>query len=60
VVDVFYVKDVFGLKIRQCAKGREVQRRLALALGGEMTRPARRRRKGKTGAEGDEAEADGL
>jgi [protein-PII] uridylyltransferase len=60
VVDVFYVKDVFGLKIRQSAKGREVQRRLALALGGEMTRPARRRRKGKTGAEGDEAEADGL
>ena len=33
VVDVFYVKDVFGLKINQGQKLRQIQRRLAAALG---------------------------
>jgi [protein-PII] uridylyltransferase len=32
VVDVFYVKDVFGLKITQPGKMRQVQRRLSAAL----------------------------
>jgi [protein-PII] uridylyltransferase len=32
VVDVFYVKDVFGLKITQQGKLRQIQRRLAMAL----------------------------
>ncbi|MDH3660923.1 MAG: [protein-PII] uridylyltransferase [Alphaproteobacteria bacterium] len=32
VVDVFYVKDVFGLKIRQPSKIRQVQRHLVRAL----------------------------
>ena len=32
VVDVFYVKDVFGLKIRQSSKIRQVQRHLVSAL----------------------------
>jgi [protein-PII] uridylyltransferase len=35
VVDVFYVKDVFGLKINQGQKLRQIQRRLAAALGSE-------------------------
>jgi [protein-PII] uridylyltransferase len=33
VVDVFYVKDVFGLKITQGQKLRQIQRRLAAGLG---------------------------
>jgi [protein-PII] uridylyltransferase len=33
VVDVFYVKDVFGLKITQGQKLRRIQQRLASALG---------------------------
>ncbi|MCC2665899.1 MAG: glnD [Geminicoccaceae bacterium] len=32
VVDVFYVKDVFGLKITQPGKMRQIQRRLSAAL----------------------------
>ncbi len=36
VVDVFYVKDVFGLKITQSAKIRQVQRRLAAALAAKV------------------------
>jgi [protein-PII] uridylyltransferase len=32
VVDVFYVKDVFGLKITQVSKMRQIQRRLAAIL----------------------------
>jgi hypothetical protein len=32
VVDVFYVKDVFGLKITQPPKIRHIQRRLTAAL----------------------------
>jgi [protein-PII] uridylyltransferase len=32
VVDVFYVKDVFGLKITQPGKTRQIQRRLTAAL----------------------------
>jgi hypothetical protein len=32
---VFYVKDVFGLKINQGQKLRQIQRRLATALGAE-------------------------
>ena len=32
VVDVFYVKDVFGLKITQPPKMRQIQRRLSAAL----------------------------
>jgi len=32
VVDVFYVKDVFGLKVTQPAKTRHIQRRLTAAL----------------------------
>jgi [protein-PII] uridylyltransferase len=35
VVDVFYVKDVFGLKITQGQKLRRIQQRLASALGAE-------------------------
>ena len=35
VVDVFYVKDVFGLKITQEQKRRQIARRLASALGVE-------------------------
>jgi [protein-PII] uridylyltransferase len=35
VVDVFYVKDVFGLKINQGQKLRQIQRRLAAVLGAE-------------------------
>ena len=35
VVDVFYVKDVFGLKISQPSKIRQIQRRMAAALAGE-------------------------
>ncbi len=36
VVDVFYVKDVFGLKISQGPKLRRIQQRLASALGAEQ------------------------
>ena len=36
VVDVFYVKDVFGLKITQPPKIRQVQRRLTAALTGAV------------------------
>ncbi len=40
VVDVFYVKDVFGLKITQEQKRRQISRRLASALGApEAQRP---------------------
>jgi [protein-PII] uridylyltransferase len=39
VVDVFYVKDVFGLKITQAAKSRQVQRRLAAALTAGEAQP---------------------
>jgi [protein-PII] uridylyltransferase len=35
VVDVFYVKDVFGLKITQPAKMRQVQRGLSAALAAD-------------------------
>ena len=35
VVDVFYVKDVFGLKINQGQKLRQIQRRLSAALGAD-------------------------
>jgi [protein-PII] uridylyltransferase len=35
VVDVFYVKDVFGLKITQPPKIRQIQRRLTAALAAE-------------------------
>jgi [protein-PII] uridylyltransferase len=35
VVDVFYVKDVFGLKITQPAKMRQVQRGLSVALAAD-------------------------
>ena len=42
VVDVFYVKDVFGLKITQPAKMRQIQRRLIAAW--RSTRVARRAR----------------
>ena len=37
VVDVFYVKDVFGLKINQGQKLRQIQRRLAVGLGAGQT-----------------------
>ncbi len=41
VVDVFYVKDVFGLKITQPAKICQIQRRLTAALaGGAPTGPS--------------------
>ncbi len=45
VVDVFYVKDVFGLKITQPGKMRQIQRRLSAALaadapGGPRAEPA--------------------
>jgi [protein-PII] uridylyltransferase len=40
VVDVFYVKDVFGLKITQPAKMRQVQRQLIAALAAEAPAPA--------------------
>jgi [protein-PII] uridylyltransferase len=39
VVDVFYVKDVFGLKINQGQKLRQIQRRLSAALGAEEPDP---------------------
>ncbi|HEX5078940.1 MAG TPA: ACT domain-containing protein, partial [Geminicoccaceae bacterium] len=39
VVDVFYVKDVFGLKINQGQKLRQIQRRLAAALGAAPASP---------------------
>src|SRR5690606_8959581 len=39
VVDVFYVKDVFGLKITQPQKLRQIQRRLASALGAAPAEP---------------------
>ncbi len=43
VVDVFYVKDVFGLKITQPPKIRQIQRRLTAALAAEApARPGRR------------------
>ena len=35
MVDVFYVKDVFGLKISQPSKIRQIQRRMAGALADE-------------------------
>jgi [protein-PII] uridylyltransferase len=35
VVDVFYVKDVFGLKISQPSKIRQIQRRMTAVLTGE-------------------------
>ncbi|MGH6942966.1 MAG: ACT domain-containing protein, partial [Geminicoccaceae bacterium] len=35
VVDVFYVKDVFGLKVMQPSKIRHIQRRLSVALAGQ-------------------------
>ncbi len=43
VVDVFYVKDVFGLKITQPPKIRHIQRRLTAALAaGTPARPGER------------------
>ena len=33
VVDVFYVKDVFGLKVAQSSKLRQIQRQLIASLG---------------------------
>jgi [protein-PII] uridylyltransferase len=39
VVDVFYVKDVFGLKINQGQKLRQIHRRLAAALGAGQPEP---------------------
>jgi [protein-PII] uridylyltransferase len=32
VVDVFYVKDVFGLKVAQSSKLRQIQRQLIASL----------------------------
>jgi [protein-PII] uridylyltransferase len=50
VVDVFYVKDVFGLKITQEQKRRQISRRLARALGvaddGQRQAPARKAQSG--------------
>ncbi len=43
VVDVFYVKDVFGLKITQPPKIRQIQRRLTAALSaGAPAKPGQR------------------
>jgi [protein-PII] uridylyltransferase len=51
VVDVFYVKDVFGLKITQASKARQIQRRLAAALAvGEATPDAAVAAGGRPGA----------
>ena len=52
VVDVFYVKDVFGLKIRQQQKIRQVQRHLVTALT-----EGERELKGRTGEESKKADA---
>jgi hypothetical protein len=47
---VFYVKDVFGLKITQEQKRRQISRRLARALGvaddGQRQAPARKAQSG--------------
>jgi [protein-PII] uridylyltransferase len=48
VVDVFYVKDVFGLKITQPGKMRQIQRRLSAALAADA--PGR---PGETSLRGD-------
>jgi [protein-PII] uridylyltransferase len=39
VVDVFYVKDVFGLKITQPSKVRQIQRKLVASLEPEGSAP---------------------
>ena len=53
VVDVFYVKDVFGLKVTQTSKVRQIQRRLIASLepkaGGE---PAPERERARTAGVG--------
>ena len=53
VVDVFYVKDVFGLKVAQSSKLRQIQRQLIASLAQAGTpAPAPTRPRSRTAALG--------
>jgi [protein-PII] uridylyltransferase len=52
VVDVFYVKDVFGLKVAQPSKLRQIQRQLMASLAHAGTAPPAPRRAKRTAAVG--------